>query len=86
MAREGELAEPRTIIRNADCLVAWDAAARSHVYRRGGDLEFAGNTITAIGNVPPNPDAAEIDGRGFLILPGFVNIHSHPSSEPCRRA
>jgi len=75
MAREGKLAEPRTIIRNADCLVAWDAAAQSHVYRRGGDLEFTGNTVTAIGNVPPAAYAPisaipQSNGTGRSSSPG----------------
>jgi cytosine/adenosine deaminase-related metal-dependent hydrolase len=42
----------------------------------------AGGTITAIGNVPASPQADEIDGSGFIVLPGFVDIHAHPSSEP----
>src|SRR5215472_10099086 len=71
-----------TIIRNADWLVAWDEAAGGHVYRRQTDLAFAGNTITAVGAVPPTPGATEIDGRGFLVMPGFVDVHAHPSSEP----
>ena len=27
-------------------------------------------------------DAIEIDGLRFAVLPGFVDIHAHPSSEP----
>ena len=27
----------------------------------------------------------EIDGRGFMVMPGLVNIHSHPSSEPLNK-
>jgi 5-methylthioadenosine/S-adenosylhomocysteine deaminase len=71
-----------TILRNADWLVGWDKAAGTHVYRRNVDLAFVGDTITAIGVVPPSPGAIEIDGRGFLIMPGFVDVHAHPSSEP----
>ena len=71
-----------TVIRNASWVVAWDAAAASHVYRRDIDLAFADDTITAIGAVPPQPDAVEIDGRGCLIMPGLIDLHAHPSSEP----
>jgi len=71
-----------TIIRNASWVVAWDAVAASHVYRRDADLAFAGDTITAIGAVPPQPEAIEIDGRGCLVMPGLVDLHAHPSSEP----
>ena len=27
----------------------------------------------------------EIDGRGFMVMPGLVNIHSHPASEPLNK-
>ena len=76
------MTEARTVIRNASCLVAWDAAAGAHVYRRDADLAFTGNTITAIGSVPAQAGGSEIDGRGWLVMPGFVDIHAHPSSEP----
>jgi cytosine/adenosine deaminase-related metal-dependent hydrolase len=74
--------EPVKIVRNAAWLVAWDESAQGHVYRRDVDFAFAGGTITAIGSVPASAEAEEIDGRGFIVLPGFVDIHAHPSSEP----
>src|SRR5580700_1429271 len=75
---------PRKIVRNASWLVAWDEAAQSHVYRRDVDLTIKEETIAAIGPAGPadHGDAVEIDGRGFAVLPGFVDIHAHPSSEP----
>jgi hypothetical protein len=77
-------APPRQIIRNAAWLVADDEAAQSHVDRRDVDLTIEGDTIAAIGPAGPadSADAVEIDGRGFAVLPGFVDIHAHPSSEP----
>jgi 5-methylthioadenosine/S-adenosylhomocysteine deaminase len=79
-----EVAPPLKIIRNAAWLIAWDDAAQSHVYRRDVDLTIEGETIAAIGPTGPadRTVTAEIDGRGFAILPGFVDIHAHPSSEP----
>ena len=79
-----EPAPPRTIIRNAAWLVAWDDAVQSHVYRRDVDLTIEGDAIAAIGNADPAGavDTIEIDGRGFAVLPGFVDVHAHPSSEP----
>jgi cytosine/adenosine deaminase-related metal-dependent hydrolase len=74
-------APPRQIIRNVSWLVAWDEAAQSHVYRRDIDLTVEGDTVAAIGPAD-HADAVEIDGRGSAILPGFVDIHAHPSSEP----
>jgi len=76
------VSEAPTIIRNASWLVAWDAAGASHVYRRDADLAFTGATITEIGTVPPHPEAVEIDGRGCLVMPGLIDLHAHPSSEP----
>jgi 5-methylthioadenosine/S-adenosylhomocysteine deaminase len=77
-------APPRQIIRSATWLVAWDEAAQSHVYRRDVDLTVEGDMVAAIGPAGPadHADAVEIDGRGFAVLPGFVNLHAHPSSEP----
>ena len=79
-----EPAQPRKIIRNAAWLVAWDEAAQSHCYHRDVSLVIEGDTIAVIGPAAPidHSDAVEIDGRGFAILPGFVDIHAHPSSEP----
>ena len=74
-------APPRQLIRNAAWVVAWDEAAQPHVYRRDVDLKVEGDTVAAIGPAD-HADAVEIDGRGFAVLPGFVDIHAHPSSEP----
>jgi len=71
-----------TIIRSASWIVAWDASAEAHVYRRDTDLAFTGDTIMAVGAVPPDPQAVEIDGRGCLVMPGLIDLHAHPSSEP----
>ena len=70
-----------TRIRNIDWLVAWDATAQRHVYRRGVDLEFTGDAITSIGRSDVTA-ATEIDGSGMLVMPGLVDIHAHPSTEP----
>jgi cytosine/adenosine deaminase-related metal-dependent hydrolase len=77
-------APPRQLIHNAAWVVAWDEAAQSHVYRRDVDLTIEGDTVAAIGPAGPvdHADAVEIDVRGFAVLPGFVDIHAHPSSEP----
>jgi 5-methylthioadenosine/S-adenosylhomocysteine deaminase len=71
-----------TRIRNADWVVAWDSAAGRHVYRRGIDVEFAGDAITHVGNSRDGTAATEIDGRGLMVMPGLIDIHAHPSSEP----
>ena len=84
MADLPEIASPRKIIRNIAWLVAWDEAAKRHVYRRDVDLTIEGETIASIGPAghTEHGDAVEMEGRGFAIFPGFVDIHAHPSSEP----
>lgn len=72
-------------IRKASWAVVWDGAARRHVYRQGVDLRLADGRITAIekaGTTPPVPDERALDGAGCLVLPGLVNLHSHPTTEP----
>ena len=38
-----------TCIRNAACIVFWDAANRRHAYLMGGDVAFAGDTLSFVG-------------------------------------
>ena len=75
-------------IRNASWVVAWDAAAKRHVYRRDVDIDVVDGAIAAVGaaNEAPVPAGTEaIDGKGLLVMPGLVNIHSHPTTEPAYR-
>ena len=74
-----------TLIRNADWVVAWDENARRHVYRRNIDVAFTGDTIVFVGpNYPGAPDQV-IEGSDRLVLPGLIDIHSHPEHEPLYR-
>jgi cytosine/adenosine deaminase-related metal-dependent hydrolase len=74
-----------TVIRNADVVVAWDASEKQHVYMTGADVAFEGGTITHVGRAYSGPAEETIDGKGLLVMPGLVNIHSHPSSEPMNK-
>lgn len=76
---------PTTVIRNAAWVAAWDAARQRHTYRRNVDVAFAGDRITHIG--PGYAGAAErvIDGAGLFVIPGLIDIHSHPHHEPLYR-
>jgi cytosine/adenosine deaminase-related metal-dependent hydrolase len=74
-----------TLIRNADFVVAWDRGAGNHAYLAGGDVAFVGGTIRFVGRGYDGPAEQVIDGRGFMVMPGLVNIHSHPSSEPMNK-
>ena len=71
-----------TSILNAELVIAYDAAEDTHVYRRDCDVVFDETRIVHVG--PGYQGAAEttIDGRGFMVMPGLVNVHSHPGSEP----
>ncbi|KZD12567.1 amidohydrolase family protein [Oceanibaculum pacificum] len=71
-----------TVIRNADYVIAWDAAAGSHAYLQGADVAFRGNEFVFVGKGYAGPADKEIAGAGLMVMPGLVNIHSHPSSEP----
>ena len=72
----------KTCIRGVDWIVAWDEAAQRHAYRRGGDLVFHDDRIVQVGGRYDGQADEVIEGRGLLVMPGLVNIHSHPSTEP----
>jgi len=74
-----------TVIRNADWVVAWDAAAKTHVYRRGIDVAFDAAGISHVGPDYAGTAEREIDGRGRMVMPGLVDIHAHPFVEPFYR-
>lgn len=71
-----------TLIRDLDLIVAWDEADHRHVYLERADLAFRGNEIVHAGPAYAGPADATISGRGLMAMPGLVNIHSHPFSEP----
>ncbi|HZS33134.1 MAG TPA: amidohydrolase family protein [Methylomirabilota bacterium] len=71
-----------TRIRNVDWVVAWDAAAGRHVYLRDADVVLEGNVIRWVGPAYPGPADETVDGRGRLVMPGLVDLHAHPTTEP----
>ncbi len=71
-----------TWIRDAAWIVAWDAATGDHAYLRDADLVFSGNTIIHVGKGYSGSADVTIDGRALMLIPGLVDIHSHPSTEP----
>ena len=74
-----------TVIRQAAWIVAWDSAAERHVYLRDADVAFTDTAISFVGKAYDGPTDHEIDGRQRLVMPGLVNIHTHPTSEPLRK-
>lgn len=74
---------PTTVIRNAEWLVAWDG--KEHVYLRNVDLAFRDDRIVFVGKTYEGPCDTVVDGTDRMIMPGLVNVHSHPSHEPAYR-
>jgi cytosine/adenosine deaminase-related metal-dependent hydrolase len=70
-----------TVIRNADWVVAWDPSARRHGYLRNSDVAFADNALTFVGRGYPGVADEVIDGRGLMVMPGLIDVHSHPNHE-----
>lgn len=74
-----------TCIKDCAWVVAWDNQTERHHYLRDVDVSFTGNAITFVGKGYDGPADHEIDGRQLLVLPGFVDIHSHPSAESANK-
>jgi 5-methylthioadenosine/S-adenosylhomocysteine deaminase len=74
-----------TIIKNADWAIVWQPQPGRHVYMRDVDLAFDGNTITHVGKGYSGPADKVVNGRKRMVMPGLVNLHSHPEHEPAYR-
>jgi cytosine/adenosine deaminase-related metal-dependent hydrolase len=74
-----------TLIRDADFVIAWDAGEKNHVYMPGADIAFEDGVIRFVGRGYDGAADTVVDGAGFMVMPGLVNIHSHPSSEPMNK-
>jgi cytosine/adenosine deaminase-related metal-dependent hydrolase len=79
---------PPTLLRSAAWAVLWDEGAKRHVYARDVDVLLSGGRVAAVGpsaDAPPPAGAAVIDARRMLVMPGLINVHTHPTSEPAYR-
>jgi cytosine/adenosine deaminase-related metal-dependent hydrolase len=74
-----------TLVRNADVVVAWDASAGQHIYLTDADVAFADGVLSFVGRGHDGAADEVISGKGLMVMPGLVNIHSHPSSEPMNK-
>ncbi|MBN9487417.1 MAG: amidohydrolase family protein [Alphaproteobacteria bacterium] len=74
-----------TVIKNADWIIGWDAAGNRQAYLRNADLAFTGDSIVHVGPEFRGPADTVVDGKGLLLMPGLVDIHSHPGHEPAYR-
>jgi 5-methylthioadenosine/S-adenosylhomocysteine deaminase len=76
---------PTTVIRDADWVIAWDEEAQRHTYRRGVDLAFTDDRIVFLGKGYAGAADRVIAGAGVMVMPGLIDIHSHPHHEPLYR-
>ncbi len=74
-----------TLIKNAELVVAWDATEKAHTYAPDTDVAFTDGRLTFVGRGYEGTADSVIEGRGLMVMPGLVNIHSHPSSEPLNK-
>ena len=74
-----------TCIRNADWVIAWDASAGRHAYLQSADIAFSGNALTFVGKGYRGAADETIEGRGLMVMPGLVDVHSHPMLEAAYR-
>jgi len=44
---------------------------------RAADVRVSGDTIAAVGKLPPRKGERALDGRGLVLAPGFIDIHNH---------
>src|SRR5215471_2350147 len=72
-------------IRNADWVVAWDGSAGRHAYLRGGDVAFADGALTFVGRGYRGAADEIVEGRGLMVMPGLIDVHSHPNLEASYR-
>ena len=42
-----------------------------------GDVAVRGDRIVAVGHIPPAEAKREIDAKGLVVAPGFIDVHSH---------
>ena len=74
-----------TLIKNADWIIGWDAAGNRQAYLRNADLAFTGDSIVHVGPDFAGPPTLSSMARASCVMPGLVDIHSHPGHEPAYR-
>ncbi|MBF0888793.1 MULTISPECIES: amidohydrolase family protein [Gluconobacter] len=70
--------------------VLWDERSAGHVYAPDTDLVIENGRIVFAGPASELPDVyaalpVDVDGRDLMAMPGLVDVHSHPATEPMSR-
>lgn len=73
---------PTTLVRDADWIVAHDGAAHRYA---SGDVAWTDDRLVHVGGRFAGEADRVIDGRGLMVMPGLVNVRSHPASEPMNK-
>jgi N-acyl-D-amino-acid deacylase len=60
-------------------IVGADVADGTGSALRRANVRIEGDRIAAIGNVTPQRGDTVVDGKGFVVSPGFIDIHNHSS-------
>lgn len=74
LGRDDAAGGGRTLIRNASMVVTMDAALGTV---EDADVLIDGDRIAAVGRGLSARDARVVDGRGKIVMPGFVDLHTH---------
>ena len=72
-------------VKNADWVVAWDATNGRHAYLERADVAWDGETLVHVGRDYAGRADETIDGRGLMVMPGLIDVHSHPCLEASYR-
>ena len=72
-----------TVIRDAAWIAAW--GDDGHRYLQGGDVAFTRDRIVQVGGRYEGEADRIIDGSRRFVMPGLVNLHSHPHTEPANK-
>ncbi|WP_405063046.1 amidohydrolase family protein [Kribbella sp. NBC_01505] len=70
----------KVLIRDASMVLTMDPAVGQGTLGmlKDADVLMTKNTITAVGkDLPATAGARVIDGRGKIVMPGFVDLHTH---------
>ncbi len=78
---------PATVTRIAKAawVAAWDEDAATHHYLNDIDVVLVGDRIGHLGPGYDGPVDADIDGRDRFVMPGLIDVHAHPSTEPLKK-